>query len=52
MRLGIHKGRLAVDVAATIGLPLPPLSMVAGAAFGGPFDLDGSELQARPNHAR
>jgi hypothetical protein len=40
---------LVAEIAATLGLPLPPLDAVAGAAFAGPFDLGGGEPQAGPD---
>src|SRR4029453_3213180 len=42
------EGGLVVEVAAAFGLPLPPLAAVAVAAFAGPFDFGGGELEAGP----
>jgi hypothetical protein len=42
---GCLKGRGIVEVAATLGGPLPTLSAVAVAALAGPFDLDRRPLE-------
>src|SRR5215204_1659824 len=46
---GCSEWGLVAKVAAAFGLPLPALAAVTGAAFGGPFDLGGGELQAGPD---
>jgi hypothetical protein len=43
------EGWLIVEVAAALGLPLPPLAAVTGRAFAGAFDLGGGELEADPD---
>jgi hypothetical protein len=46
---GCSEGWLVGEVAAAFGRPFPALAAVAVAAFAGPFDLGGGELQAGPD---